>query len=194
MPNFKNPYGIEVDYSVDGRQHVFEMLTDVEGSVVAGADASTIDLKTRGGGTVNMVTAVTAHVTAIAGLFHTSAFIGQATLWKYDGDTEQRQFITAFPLGLNGTSSNPTVEAQQLTLTFRTQEGGILKQVFLDVTTSGSARIPLSNALNPAIIAIKNNVLAGTNFILAKDTSYPISPLNASNGQNERVWKSIYRN
>lgn len=192
--NFPGPYGLEVAYTVEGFQHKLLWNTNVDGDPAIGADPATIDLLTRGGGTVSMITAVPAMLQPMINQFNVSVDFGECILWKYVPLTEQRNFITSFNIGLSGLNGSPTNLAQQVTQTFRTAEGGVMRLVFLEASTVGNTREPLSTQTNPDIESFSDNVIAGTNFILARDTSYPISKLNLALGENERVWKKRYRN
>lgn len=194
MPtNYTGPYAIEFEYIVEDQSHKQLISCDTQGTPVAGCDPSTVTLETKDTVGVDMQTAVQAYIDEVVGFYDSGvSFIGY-TLWKYTALSEVRTFITSDTLGDVGLSGGPSRLAGQTTLSFRTQEGGIFKLVYLETIFTDDNQISLGGWGNANAIAIVAMVTATNTWFLAKDTSYPISALRASFGENERVFKKRYR-
>lgn len=194
MPsNFPGPYVVEVDYNVDQIIHHLTWNVTCDVDPPPGENPANIYLVNRGGATTLIAAAISTYLSSIAPLYHTSTTFGTATLWKITPLTNIRTYITSFGVGVPGTSAAVYNPAQQLTLTYRTQEGGIMRQTFMEPSYVSNLREPLSGVANTAIQAMRDNTLAGTNVLLARDTSYPIAPLNVSSGQNEVIFRKRFR-
>jgi len=115
-------------------------------------------------------------------------------LWRYVSGTYAKDFIST------GTVTNPTASgagfavAQQTVLTFRSANGGILKSVFLESNMTGNTKLTLipSAAGTPAQ-KWAAYLLSADNVSLARDDAYPINGLFDSRGENERLFRLIYR-
>lgn len=192
--NFAGPYSIEITYIVDLIEHKHSVNCDVQGTPSAGDAPATITLETKDAVGIGMQTAVNDYVTDIAGFYNTSVdFIGY-TLWKHTPLTDIKTFISADSLAISGTSGSATRVAGQLTMSYRTQEGGIMKLVFLETIFTDDNQISLSGWTNSNAVSIGATLLGVGGWVLARDTSYPIASLRASFGENERVFKKRYRN
>jgi hypothetical protein len=120
-----------------------------------------------------------------------TTYIGY-NVWKYTPGTFVRTFITGVTLGTNGLSANPPQPAHQDILTFKTQEGNEMRLVFLEtvLTFQGIDNAPLADANMDALF---DYVIGTNNWIVARDTSYPIVQFNWLGGQNEKTFKQRYR-
>lgn len=191
--NFPGPFAIELKYVVDGFNHKFLYSCRVDGDPAPGTSVSLINLLTRDDSLVNIDLAVTAWVGLIDSLYHTSVSFGEYILWKYVPLSTSRTFVTAGDVGANGVSATVYTPAKQDTLTFRTAEGNLMKLVFLEGSGSGDDIVPLASAGGSTVPAIRDFVLSPANWILARDTSYPIAGLSWAETQNERVYKKRFR-
>jgi hypothetical protein len=194
MPtNFTGPYSVEIEYIVDGFTHKQNISCDVQGTPSIGDLPSTVTLETRDLVGLNLETAVDDYLTPVLQFFNTTVDFVGFTLWKYIPLSEQRTFITAGALVLSGLSATATEPAHQMTMSYRTQEGGIFKHVLLETIFSDNELSSLAANANPDVVTIVAQITGSGNWQLAKDTSYPIAPLHISFGENERVFKKRFR-
>lgn len=191
--NFPGPYGVEIEYIVDGVTHNHEVNCSVQGSPAAGVDMTTLTVDTKDGVGANLAINVSDYVDEMRKNYNVAVQFSQYTLWKYDALSTARNFISSEALGVLGTNVSPTVPAQQMTQTYRTAEGGIMRIVLLEHVYDSQGQSALATNTQDGIQTMKNIIVADSNWILARDTSYPIAPLGLSFGENERVWRKRYR-
>lgn len=192
MSNFPGPYIVEIKYTVDGLKHVQRNSCHIPIAPTAGDDPATIDVATRSGGTVDLATAVDDWVDLVRAMYHTSTTFDSYDLYyKQDADTPRMWRATGI-LGLPGTNAGANNPAHQMTLTYRTQEGGVMRQVFLESFHGAQTVFPYAGS-HVTAQALMDYVVAPTGWINARDTSYPIVPLNTVGGQNEATFRARYR-
>lgn len=122
-----------------------------------------------------------------------------AELWKYEPNSFISTFVSSLALTGAGTNTFNLVPAGQAIFTFRTEEGGIMKVNLMESNRSVSQ--PLAYADQDTVEkALVDNVYKpnepSTNagvYWLARDTSYPFSPIKLFRGQNEKLFKVRYR-
>ena len=195
--NKAGPY--EIDFLITGftapaREHRFRPSVVALGNPTAGTAATAIDIQKAGGGTAKL-NVVANQIWEYIRLFYPSGISCTGyTLWKYVTGTDAKDYISA------GTVTNPAgtgaaiVAAYQVVLTYRSALGGIMKQVLLETNQAAETRTVLvANAAGTPSQKLAAYVMSADNVIFARDDSYPITPLRQSFGQNERVWRLIYR-
>lgn len=192
MSNFEGPYIVEIKYTVDGKQHVQRNNCHIPIAPVAGTDPALIDVATRVGGSVDLATAVSNWIDLVKTIFNTGTTFDSFDLYyKQDADTPRMWRATGI-IGVNGTNVGAHNPAHQMTLTYRTQEGGIMRQVFLESFHLAKTRFSYANTSGDTQ-AIMDFVVSPASWINARDTSYPIVPLNSIGGENEATFRSRYR-
>ncbi|AXH79573.1 MAG: hypothetical protein [Circular genetic element sp.] len=193
MPsNFPGPYEIEIKYTVSGIQHVQRLNCQASPAPSVGDAPFGITLIGRDLSAVNLETWVNNWVTQIDGFFHTSVTFDSYDLYQYAVGTFERVWITSGTIGVNGTSPTATQLARQDTFTFRTVEGNTMRVVLLETVFTQLTRTPYP-AIVPGVSAMMDIITATATPVLARDTSYPIAPLNHTGGQNEATFKARYR-
>lgn len=190
--NFPGPFEVRIFYSVGGLTHVMKVNCKVDSAPVPGADPSTITLLNRGGNTVPLLASVADFVATLQDVHSVDTDFDYAELWEYPPQSRDGTFITAWSLAVSGTVASTIIPAQQHTLTFRTQEGGVMKLVILESAFEGSGRISGSNDIAP-FAGVWSYVDADTGWLLARDTSWPIAKIRRSDGQNEAIFRRRYR-
>lgn len=190
--NFPGPYEVELFYTVDGITHTARYNCDTVGTPTPGDLPSTIDLAIRGGGMVQLDTAIAAWVLIWKATFDIPSSFDSFNLWKYDPGTFDRTFISAGTIGTAGTNVLTAIPAQQSTLTFRTLEGNNMRVTMLETTETTLDRVPYAG-IGVFYQTIMDFVVSTDNWILARDTSYPIASLNFLGGQNERTFRQRHR-
>lgn len=191
--NFPGPYAVEIEYDVDDVSHKMTLNCDVTGSPAPGDIPSSISLVTRDGVGAQLDLAVNAFAALWMPNLNNANSTRAYTLWKYTPLSTERQFITTDTLTVSGGASGGTVLAHQSTLTFRTQEGNGMRIVILEDALTFNTRSPLASPDVTNYNALRDFIVSDSNWVLARDTSYPIAALNLTGGQNERVFKVRYR-
>lgn len=192
MVNFAGPYEVEIKYTVDSLKHVHRLNTSIAVTPAVGEDVANIDLLTKVAGSVNLDTAVNAYVNLIKANYHTSVTFDSYDLYQYQANNVPRKWLATALLGIAGTAAGSPVPAESTIWTFRTQNGGSMRLVHLETSFDSNLRESYAS-LGPSSQAFMDSVVADTNWILARDDSYPIVQLNRVLGQNERVFRKRYR-
>lgn len=198
MANLPGPY--EIEYQLDGwtnptRSHRLRFSCAIVGTPEPGELPEDVVVQKSGGGTDTLDVVADQMWSFLRPMYHTSIQATSYTLWKYLMGTYSKDFISTGELASPaGTSSTTIQQAHQLTLTFRSATGGIMKLVALEGTGTGDTRLPLIvNATGSAHQKFAAYVLSNDNFWLSADDSYPVVALRDSRGQNERIWRKIFR-
>lgn len=191
-PNFPGEYEVEIRYTVSSLEHTQRLNCDVVSTPTPGDLPATIDLKTRGGGSVQLDTAVLAWVASLTYIFRTDVTFDDFTFWKYDVGTFDKTFISTGIIGDVGDNAGATNLGHQWTFTFRTLEGGAMRIVLLETTSTNKVSLSYPQLDNDSK-AVMDFIIGTSNWILARDTSYPIAYLHVVGGENERTFESRYR-
>lgn len=197
--NFPGPFSVEIRYSVTAtpggaiihRQNLNVNVisepsagTPFSGITVLQADGSNIDLETI---VDQWVALLRPHLSAGA------ATIVDATLWENVPLSLERSFISTYSIALVGTNGSAPAIASQQIYTLRTAEGGVMK-IYIQESSFGAGGIftyPTGNAaVDDVFDWLVDNQL---NAWLARDTSYPISPIRWLPGGSEATFKQRYR-
>jgi hypothetical protein len=190
--NYPGPYEVRMRTRVNGIEHVSKYNCFVTGSPPVGEPAGNINITQRNGVAITFAAAATNWYNLLKGLFNTTSEFFDFELWKYAANSFSATFVTATGAAGNGASATPATLAGQHILTFRTAEGGIMRLSLMEAIVAGYAveSPPYSTA---AIQNIHLFVVGTTNWIIARDTSYPIVGLRWLQGQNEATFKDRYR-
>jgi len=198
MPNFPGPYQLE--YTLNGftnptRSHVIRVNCACVGTPNIGDDPSAITLQTAGGAGASLATSANLLWDFIRLSYNLGISCPGYTLWKFTPGSYVRTFISAGtltnPLGTSG--YNLTI-AHQVTLTFRSAAGGILRLVLLETVNTGDQRSSLvASSTGTSIQKLAFYVLSADSVVLAADDGFPIKAERDSRGQNEAVWRQVYR-
>lgn len=197
MTNYPGPYEIEyliTGFTAPAREHVFRVSVAAVGSPTAGDLPTVIDIQKMGGST-SKLNVVANQLWEFLRLFYPSSISCTGyQLWRYVTGTLGKDFIST------GTVTNPLASgaalnaAQQLTQTYRSANGGILKIVLLETNLGGNVRQTLvPNPAGNASQKLAAYVMSGDNVILSRDDAYPVNPLRDSRGENETLFRLINR-
>lgn len=192
--NYPGPYELRFNYNVSNRDHQFRHSLDFVVDPVAGQDVNTISYAMNGGGEQSLVTWIDDTWEKVAKLFNdVDLTVGVVELFRYTPLSFSSDYITSYlPTGIVG-SNNATEAANQMTITLRSLEGGYAKIVLLDTIVlhnNQSKQFPTGTA---ALDNVATHLTKAGTAMLARDTSYVFQPLRYSTGQNEAVWRKIYR-
>jgi hypothetical protein len=197
MPNLPGPYEIEfslIGWSAPAREHVLRISVAALGSPAPGTLPTAIDIQKMGGSTAKLNVVANQFWEFIRLFYGNTISCSGYQLWKYVPGTLGKDFIAA------GTVTNPVattggvIAAWQLTQTYRSANGGILKIVLMESGQGGETRVALvPNAAGTPSQKLAAYVMSADNILLARDDAYPVNPLRDSRGQNEKIWRQIYR-
>jgi len=193
--NLAGPYQIRIDYLTGGLTHRKNLNCAVIGTPAAGTPDETVLFQTAGDGNVDMRTCVTEYWAFARQFFSSSTSVTLVELWKAVGD-DVWDYVTSLGVNLpvGSDTVNPYVPAHQAILTFRSANGGIARDVFMeDVSSSNAQSALVANGAGGAPEQLAAYWMSGACWMLARDDSFPIAPLRFSNGQNERIWRKRYR-
>lgn len=197
VPNLPGPY--EIEYSLVGwtapvREHVLRISVAAVGTPAVGSLPTAIDIQKMGGSTAKLNVVANQFWEFIRLFYSSSIQCAGYQLWRYVSGTLGKDFISTGAVTNPAANAGAGINAQQLTQTYRSANGGILKLVLLEVNQSGDNRIALvPNAAGTASQRLAAYVMSADNVILARDDAYPVNPLRASLGQNEKIWRLINR-
>jgi hypothetical protein len=190
--NYPGPYEIELKYVYLTFEHVLRINCDVQSAPSVGDDPSTITLETRDTAGIALDDAVDEITDLLIPLFEDATTFTSFNFWKYTASSFVKTFITSGDISKDGTFVGTNTLAGQKIYTCRTQEGGIFKMVLMEPAI-GDSLITAYGSLGGSNQAVMDYICASDTWMLARDTSYPIVPLNACNGQNEKVFRQRYR-
>jgi len=190
--NFPGPWQVDIHYVVDGYEHTQKLNLDVETVVTVGMPFDEIEINTRAAGTVFLDAAIDAWETLQLPRFSDTAAFTGADLYFCQENSFNRFWYSSYGMSGVGTHAQPYSKANETIHTYRTQEGGIMKLVWEECPIAFFAKVSLAaGTLYEG--TTRDFVLSDDNWILARDTSWPIAPLHLLYGQNEAIFKKRYR-
>jgi len=197
MPSFDGPYEARIFYSVPGSgsiilEHRMTFDLAVQGTPAPGTAPAEVILVNRDGSNTPFSTFIDAFLLAFKVKFNTAVTFSRAELWRAAEGSAIFTYITTYSFSVAGTSANPTNIAHQLTYTFRSTNGGIMRiQLMESVETSNAS---VSYAAAPAgDKTLMNYIVSSTNAIKARDNGNPYASNRMSGGQNEKLFRKRFR-
>lgn len=197
MPNYPGPYEIEftvVGFTSPTREHKVRMNVAAIGTPAPGTLPASITIQKAGGGTGTLAAVADQAWSFLRQFWPSSITCIGYQFWKYVPGTYGKDFIsTGTVTNPAGTGGGVTIK-HQLTLTFRSANGGILKTVLLETALGGDTQTALvPNGAGNAAQKWAAYMLSADGVALAADDGYPILALRDSRGENERIFRKIYR-
>jgi hypothetical protein len=196
VTNYPGPGELRFYYSVGAgvRTHSQRMSVRYDGAPSPGDDSSTIDLLRRNDTVVDLEAFVDAYAAIWASFYPGGASMDYVEFWTYPPLSTDGTYITTYAVGVVGTNVAASNIGFQDTFTFRTQEGGVFKIVMLENIYTDqqphSLSVPAAGGEADLVDLVIDPLFA---VFLAKDTSYPVAGLRRSGGQNERLFRKIFR-
>lgn len=180
-------------YTAPIRSHICGLWVAPTTTPAPGTLPSDVDLQLLGGGTDTLQAVALDYANRIRPLFDATLGIGAFTLWRYATEFS-RDFVTAGTVApVTSTGSGVSIAIGQV-LTFRHANGGVGKHVFLETMFGGNAYINLvPNASGNTIERFAAWVMSSDSPVIALDNSFPVAPLKFAQGENESVWRKVYR-
>jgi hypothetical protein len=188
------PYTLQFPMVYHELSHDFEVNCDVLGTPVIGSPADEINLRTRNGDGADLDSSANDLWSVIRTIFHTDTLCSSYVLYKRNVHNEFKEFVSAGDLSApNGSNATLNTDASQLTLTWQTGLGHIMKFVLLEFASAGAnSRTPIGASGAP-IIAIDTFVRSGLGFCIGRDRAFPVAAKNCSYGQNEKIFRRRFR-
>lgn len=188
----------QLEYRLEGftaptRSHALRIWVMPTGAPAVGTPPASVTIQKMGGSTASLQAVADQAWSYFRQAYSTTISAVSFSLWKFVTETS-RDFITAGTLGTPAGATGTVTVAGQVTLTFRHALGGIGKIVLLETNLTGDNRaalVPLSSGTAAQKIAAY--VMSADNPMIALDNSFPVSPLRDSRGQNEAIWRMVYR-
>jgi hypothetical protein len=197
MPNSKiGQYQLE--YRIEGftaptRSHALRLWIIPSGSPAVGTPPASVTIQKLGGSTASLQAVADQAWSFFRLAYVTTVQAVSFSLWKFATETA-RDFVTAGALTTPAGAAGVTTIAGQTTLTFRHALGGIGKIVLLESNLSGDTRTALvPNGAGTPAQRIAAYIMSADSPMIALDNSFPVSPLRDSRGQNEAIWRMVYR-
>jgi hypothetical protein len=190
--NFPGPHQVDIHYAVDGLDHVQKLNCELLEFPDPGITFSDVHVIVRAGTNPTLAAAVDAWVTLIKARFAADCEITHAEAFVCGVGNFDRTWLGTYAIGVDGTHAGVYAPASEVTHTYRTAEGGILKLTWEESTIDFFAKTSLGAATSYEA-AIRDFVVSDANWILGRDTSYPIAGYNLLYGQNEAIFKRRYR-
>lgn len=196
--NLPGPY--EIEFTLSGwtnplREHVLRFSVVALSNPPAGTLPTAIDIQKQGGGTAKL-NIVADQIWSFYRLMYPAAItVVGYTLWKFVPGTLAKDFIASGTVtSPTGSGSGSITPAHQVTLTYRSANGGILKNVILETLQTGNTRTTLiPSAAGSATQRIAAYHLSADNVALARDDSFLVAALRDSRGENEKIWRKLFR-
>lgn len=191
--NYPGPYEVRIQYTVADRVHVQKLNCVVISSPDFVEDWSTKYFGNRGGTSTLMNTAVDTWVALMADLVNENlATIDYAELWKYQPGTNIAAYAGAYDISAPGEATIATAALTQAIFGFRTLEGNNMSIQIMEGVRLAGARVTYPN-MNAQEQALVDHCLSNDMVWLARDTSFPLAFRHLLVGQNEALFKRLYR-
>lgn len=189
----------QVEFALGGwtnpiRTHVHNFFVAPTATPATGELPANIRVQLLGGGDASLPDAVGSYMNFLRNLYPSSVTMGSWTLWRF-ATQYQRDFITS---GIHTTTTAGTgslLPGQQFTQTFRTAGGSILKLVNLEGSyNAGNLKLQVAgDAGGDALERYVAFVVSAGSPIIGIDNTFPIQPLFSSFGENESLFRKLYR-
>lgn len=191
--NYPGPYEVRIYYTVSSRVHIQRLncQMSLEGDPGDAFDQF-VPLQRNGSAVTPLDTHVDNWIAVIKMLYNTANSFDYAELWKYAAESFEATYYSTYDIAVSGGTGGAAVVAGQLISTFRTQEGGTLKINLMETNQAVGVGVGYTG-LGTNQKAVVDYVLAPENIWLGRDTSYPFAFNKMFPGQNERLFKKIYR-
>jgi hypothetical protein len=192
--NPPGPFLFVIPTITDGLSHDITVNCDVYAEPDPGTDPGDVNMRTKDGEGASLSACANNFWAIVRAAFGTTTLASTFTLYKLGVNNNDRQFISAGTLATPNGQFGTYVPAQQLTMTWRGGGGGIAKLQLMECNVAGNSRVPSVSSVESVIVGINTFIMSDENFLMARERSFPVASMNASLGQNEKVWRRRFRN
>lgn len=176
------PDWIELRYTSASRQKRALWPVIISGVPTAGLEP---DLTVRVGAAQAATACVAAMISVIAPFFHTDATFDSYYVFHKPTISAPPVFIYTAPLGLPGTSANPTIPFSETVISFKTPQPGGLKIYLMEGTQPVDVKIGLPDPADATITNFLDFMLGDNAFIFGRNNNLPLAGINLTTKQND---------
>jgi len=193
--NLPGPGELRFYYTTAGRIHSQRFNVRIDGNPEPGVVDTDVSILRRDDIPVTFPDAADSWAQVFKGFLATESSIDYCELWRYAPGSTDGEFISVTALGVNGLVATSVNPAHQQTFTFRTQEGGVMKIIMLETTSTSNDVTSMAVAPGGILDTLLDFVIdPETSIFLGRDTSHIVAGLRRSQGQNEKLYRKIFRN
>jgi hypothetical protein len=191
MANWPAPYVVDIFYRVQGQLHKHSAGMILSTEPEAGVEFDTLSAITKNGSLEPLDVVTDTIVSYIKPFYGPLDDILFAELWHYLPESFERQYIASYEIGAVGTGTAGQI-MRQMIMSFRSSLGGVgyvnlLEGAFPQDTQTGWP-FP-AGAAN----AFATYVFSTASPYVFRDNGRPVTPINLSYGQNEKMWRKRFR-
>lgn len=185
--NSLSPGFVKLHYTFSSLTHTMTIPIIPTGTLTPGVVPNVM---TYGGTPLGFAGALTALMTVMQPFFGGGTEFGNAEYWSQPTPEDDPLWIYTVGLGLPGTGVTAGAQMLQQTITYRTSNGGLYRQFFMEPTGS-----ILPNSRNPypfgagAQTNMANYLMGATSWIYGRDGGKIIVPLFATGKFNDSLRK-----
>jgi hypothetical protein len=190
--NFPGPYQVDLHYTIDSIDHTAKLNCRLLEIPDPGITFDEVHVVTKVSGNTLLDSAVDDLIDLLKLHFAADCEFVNAELYACNPWNFDRIWLGSYAIGVVGTHAGVYSPASEKVHTYRTQEGGILKITLEETTIDFFAKTSLG-AASSYEASLRDFIVSDANWILARDTSYPIAALNLLYGQNEVIFRRRYR-
>lgn len=198
--NFPGPYEIRLYYTttptgMPSFQHIARYNINLTAAPSPGTTFNLLTVVPNGGAPTTLQAYIDAWVLLVKAAMSSNAnnTIDFAELWAYTPLSFEASFVSAYSIAAAGTVGSAATPANEQIITYRTAEGGIMRQHFLEFAAQGTAVPDTPPFTSASFDAIRTFVTSVNNAWLGRDTSYPFATIAKYAGENEKLFKKRFR-
>jgi hypothetical protein len=200
VKNFDGPYVLRTVYTVEplneaALTHIMDMNVEIDGTPEPGTAFADITITGRPTGSMALNTFADAWRNVVEDLMDAdTTTILRMELYYVTPNSDQLNWIAQYDINQPGTGGAVPKPAVQLTFTFRSKEGGLMRCQLMEGIYSRGTQLGYAE-LNQGGQDLVDFVLDynGSTWFLAKDTSPPVGFYVASPAENDALWNKRYR-
>lgn len=140
-----------------------------------------------------MSTLVNAFVTVWRPFLFTDMDIQSADYWSVPGPDGDPVWIYSHLIGLQGSGTGSTAAAGEAVMSFRTDQGGLLKIYWME-PYAALLTVPVQSYPFPAggTTTFANYMLGGTSWVVGRDGGAPAVPIKFTTKTNDALRRKLY--
>jgi len=180
-------------FSSPARVHLVGLWVAPTATPTVGSLPTAINLQLLGGGSATLQAVANAFLGVLKPMYAASVTMGAFTLWRMATEY-QKDFVSAGTATTAAIGSGVVNVANQKTLTFRHANGGIGKVVLLESNQGVNTKTTMViNAAGTPVQKLAAYLMSTASPMIALDNSFPVAGLYDSGGENEKLFRKIYR-
>jgi len=185
--NSLSPAFIKLYYSAAGRSHVATIPTKFFGTPVPGVAPN---LTLHNGGSNTFTSFMAGYIAAWKVFFDTITTFDYADVWSQPTPEDDPVWIFTYASGAIGTSVTDFNVASELVMTFRTDQGGILRTYAMEQAEPSNVFVSYAS-MGSAAKAYADLVMAATSAAYGRDGGAPVACLGYKTKTNDVLRRKI---